>query len=123
MKRRCYNPNAINYKDYGGRGIVMCDTWRDSFEAFYADMGEPPTPRHSIDRYPDRDGNYESGNCRWATSKEQSDNSTNTRVLSFNGLTMNVTEWARHLGIRQSTLSKRLAEWPVERALSCGRLR
>jgi hypothetical protein len=74
MRRRCNNPNYSRYADYGGRGIRVCDRWNESFEAFLEDMGEPPTPTHSIDRYPDNDGNYEPGNCRWATSAEQHSN-------------------------------------------------
>lgn len=71
MLNRCYNPNVERYPEYGGRGIKVCDWWRDSFEAFLADMGRRPSPSHSIDRYPNNDGDYEKNNCRWATSREQ----------------------------------------------------
>lgn len=70
MISRCENPNVTRYKDWGGRGIKVCDRWRKSFEAFLEDMGRCP-PAMSIDRYPNNNGNYEPGNCRWATSKEQ----------------------------------------------------
>ena len=73
-KEDCYNPNRARYKYYGGRGIEVCERWRDSFENFFADMGKKPSKRHSIDRYPDNDGNYEPGNCRWATPKQQAAN-------------------------------------------------
>lgn len=70
MIQRCTNPKATGYKYYGGRGIKVCDRWRGDFLSFLADMGERP-PGLSIDRYPDNDGNYEPGNCRWATAKQQ----------------------------------------------------
>ena len=73
MKTRCYNKNWHAYENYGGRGIAICDRWLESFESFYADMGDKPTPNHSIDRI-NNDGNYEPDNCRWATSSEQNRN-------------------------------------------------
>lgn len=70
IKTRCFNPNYSEFHLYGGRGITMCARWANSFEAFLEDMGRRPTSKHSIDRE-DPDGNYEPGNCRWATAREQ----------------------------------------------------
>lgn len=78
MKQRCSNPKAINFSYYGGRGIRVCERWTASFSDFLADMGERPDDT-TLDRYPNKDGDYEPGNCRWATQQEQADN----RVLFY----------------------------------------
>lgn len=74
MRRRCSDPTIPNFNRYGGAGISVCARWRDSFETFLADMGPKPSARHTIDRFPDGCGNYEPGNCRWATPGEQAAN-------------------------------------------------
>lgn len=79
IKTRCYNPRYAHFNRYGGRGIKMCGRWRDSFPAFLADMGRRPTPKHSVERI-DNDGDYEPGNCRWATHTEQMRNTCKTKL-------------------------------------------
>ena len=79
IKTRCYNKKNKRYKYYGGRGIGVCDHWRDSFLAFYTDMGKRPFPKAQIDRI-DNNGNYEPDNCRWATATENSRNRSNTKL-------------------------------------------
>lgn len=84
---RCCNPSNNAYPRYGGRGIVVCERWRNSFENFYTDMGPRPTPEHSIDRV-NNDGNYEPGNCRWATDIEQANNKRTNVIVGESGLTL-----------------------------------
>lgn len=82
IKNRCYQKSNLCYKHYGGRGICVSDRWLKSFQAFLDDMGPKPSPDHTIDRFPDNNGNYEPGNCRWATWVEQGQNRRNT--VTFN---------------------------------------
>lgn len=116
MIRRCTSPSAHNFARYGGRGVKVCDRWHH-FENFLADMGERPEGC-SIERI-DNNGNYEPDNCRWATCKEQSSNMRVNRKLTFNGETLHLTEWARRLNMRPTTLRGRLQSgWSVPDALS-----
>lgn len=118
MIRRCYNPRATGYNYYGGRGIEVCERWRNSFTDFLEDMGFRPSVEHTIDRI-DFKGNYEPQNCRWATWMEQGQNTSLNHNLTFQGKTLCVSEWARVLGIKGSTLQNRLNRgWSVERALT-----
>ena len=107
MKTRCSNPNDKHFDEYGGRGIKVCDRWLNSFENFLADMGEKPSPSHSIDRIK-VNGNYEPGNCRWATPEEQARNKRDNRLVTYHNETKCVTEWARELGVWHGVLIKRL---------------
>lgn len=119
MINRCYRKTAVRYERWGGRGIAVCERWRHSFENFIADMGLKPSPSHSLDRYPNRDGNYEPGNCRWATNSQQVRNSSWFRALTFNGETKTLLEWATTLGGKRSLIDNRLRRgWPLERALT-----
>lgn len=106
-KTRCTNPRAINFADYGGRGIAMCPEWSASFETFLRDMGPCP-PGHSIDRFPDSDGPYAPGNCRWATSVQQVTNRRNTRRFECDGGMFTIAELARAYGVQYSPLWTRL---------------
>lgn len=118
MKDRRHNPNNDHYADYGGRGITVCSAWRDSFEAFYADMGDPPSEGHSIDRKKNELG-YQPGNCRWATFVEQNNNNRRNVLLTYNERTQTIAQWAKDLGISQKTLGKRIRSGrSVERALT-----
>lgn len=116
MIRRCRSKNRKDYCRYGGRGIDVCDRWL-KFENFLADMGEKPDGM-SIDRK-DNNGNYEPGNCRWATSIEQSANKRNNVLLTYLGKTQHVAAWASETGIKHSTIRKRISKgWTIERALT-----
>jgi hypothetical protein len=115
---RCTNPTSKSFPDYGGRGITICERWRDSFEAFHADMGEKP-PGLSIDRHPDMNGNYEPGNCRWATTQEQNQNKRDTVLLTIDGETKCLAQWSDHFGMpRRLVYSRVHGGWPIARALT-----
>lgn len=119
MIQRCYNPNANNYHCYGGRGITVHERWRTSFACFLDDMGTRPQGT-SLDRYPDNNGNYEPGNCRWATQTEQLQNQSRNKLLTYNGETMCVTEWSRRVGIPVGVLIYRQTKqgWSIEQTLT-----
>ncbi len=107
MMSRCYNPKTPLFNRYGGRGISVCAKWRVSFESFAADMGPRPSPKHSLDRV-DCNGNYEPGNCRWATQKQQCRNLTNNRIVEFAGEKMTLAEAVEKLGVKYTTVLSRL---------------
>lgn len=118
MKTRCYNPRFEGFQNYGGRGIKVCDRWRNSFANFIADMGPKPSPKHSIDRI-DNDGNYTPTNCRWATRELQSNNRQVNHYLTHNGKTRGISAWARDLGCSPNAITMRLARgWSDEMALT-----
>ena len=118
MITRCSNPNVPAYPDYGGRGITICDRWRESFENFLEDMGER-TQGMTLDRI-DNDGNYCPKNCRWVTRKEQNRNKRNSVYVTYKGETKNLSEWAEYLGIAYKTLHDRLYryKWDVHRSFT-----
>lgn len=119
MRERCYKSNKAEYKHYGGRGITICDEWLEDFMNFYNwAMSNGYEDHLSIDRI-DVNGNYCPENCRWATRKEQSNNTRQNRFLKFNGETHTVKEWADIIGINVVTLRGRLRTgWSVELALT-----
>lgn len=120
MKQRCYNDNNIGYKNYGKRGIVVCDEWKNDFQAFYEwSMANGYTEEMSIDRI-DVNGNYEPSNCRWVSMKEQQNNRTDNHYITHNGETHTMSEWADIVGIPYGTLNSRIntLHWSIERALT-----
>lgn len=117
MISRCTNPNEPEFKNYGERGINVCDRWLNSFENFLEDMGERPSKKHSIDRV-DNDGDYEPDNCRWATIKEQSNNTRRNIYITIDGVTKTLTQWCRFYGVNPVTANWRIKNgWPSEKAV------
>lgn len=118
MIQRCGDKNCRAYPYYGGRGIKVCERWI-VFQNFLADMGTKPTPQHTLDRYPNNNGNYEPSNCRWATRKEQQNNRRVNTLLEHRGEIHTAAEWASILNLDYSTLISRLqCGWTVENALT-----
>jgi hypothetical protein len=116
MRSRCENPNVPAYKNYGGRGITVCERWQD-FPSFLADMGERPEGM-TIERI-NNDGNYEPDNCRWATRRQQGRNTRANQLVTLDGETKCLTEWAEERGIKMPTLWARLRlGWTPEEAIT-----
>jgi hypothetical protein len=109
MLQRCSN---MKFYDYAKRGITVCERWK-SFQNFLADMGDRPVGK-SLDRFPNKNGNYEPNNCRWATPSEQMNNSRQNITVELNGQILTITQWARRLGIHPDTLRWRHkhGRWP-----------
>jgi hypothetical protein len=118
MINRCNNVNVNCYEEYGGRGISVCDQWKKSYTSFLKDMGRKPTAKHSIDRI-DSNANYTPENCRWATPKQQARNTRRNRMITYNGETRCLAEWAEILGFNYSMVSIRVYRgWTFERAIT-----
>lgn len=107
MKHRCFNENSPAYKNYGGRGITVCDRWKNSFADFYDDIGPRPSPTHELDRI-DNNGNYEPNNVRWATSLENGRNKRNNHRVTINGETQCLSKWLEIFRIKPVTYYKRI---------------
>jgi hypothetical protein len=112
MLARCENPKEPSFEYYGARGISVCERWHD-FDNFLEDMGERP-PGRTLDRYPNKTGNYEPGNCRWGTKAEQSTNRTDNVYLTIDGVTKTASEWAKEPGaVTDGAIRRRrLKGWP-----------
>lgn len=117
MKTRCGVTGKRFFKNYKGRGITVCKQW-ETFDVFLRDMGERPTLDHTLDRI-DNNGNYEPGNCRWATRKEQSRNTRTNRLITISGVTKCLTDWCQETGVGRSIASSRICRgWSPEKAVT-----
>lgn len=116
--QRCTNPDSASYPQYGGRGISVCERWKNSFADFLEDVGERPSPMHSIDRK-DNSRGYEPGNVQWATRSEQGRNTRRNRLVTVDGVTRCVAEWAEISGVTPSAITQRLnAGWSDRDAIT-----
>ena len=106
MKTRCLNENCRNYMNYGGRGIIVCDRWKSSYDNFIEDMGTSPSKKHSLDRI-NVDNNYEPSNCRWATRQEQMNNTRSNKFITARGITQTYAQWEVFLNFREGTIRQR----------------
>lgn len=123
MRRRCHSPQRPDYKNYGARGIAVCNRWRfgdgeaSGFECFFADMGRRPSPLHTIERK-NNDGPYDPENCEWAVQKTQERNKRTNRLVEIDGVSMPVVAAAEKYGVRAGKIYSRLNRgWPANRAV------
>lgn len=118
MKARCDNPNFIEYQHYGGRGITYDPKWK-TFVGFWKDMEEGYQPNLSLERK-DVNANYSKENCRWIPRGHQQRNKRNSRLVTYKGETLCLSEWAERVGLKVHTLYRRIAivGWPIEEALT-----
>lgn len=118
MRQRCCNINHERYKDYGGRGVKVCERWH-AFDNFLADMGPCPGKKLTIERM-NNSGNYEPGNCVWDTYKVQGNNTRHNRLIEYQEVTMTLEQWADRVGLRSDTIRMRLDRlgWSIKRALT-----
>ena len=116
MLTRCTNPKATYYDRYGGRGIKVCDEWL-MFKQFLIDMGEKPIGK-TLERI-DNEKGYFPSNCRWATPKEQAENRSSSQLITYNGITQCLSDWAKQLGVQRLSLRWRIKNgWSIEEALT-----
>lgn len=116
LRKRCSLKNKKDVKNYGERGISVCERW-NNFENFYYDMGKRPSKKHSIDRIDNEKGYYKE-NCRWATCLEQNNNRRSSVYIEYNGERKTISQWERELGFSRGTITRRLAHgWDMKRAV------
>ncbi len=122
MLSRCFYEKHKDFPAYGGSGITVCKRWlgENGFVNFLKDMGTRPTPKHTLDRFPDKKGNYSPSNCRWATQKEQCRNLSKNVHYDYNGKLMTIGEISDATGINKHTLKSRIyyLKWSVEKAVN-----
>lgn len=119
MRYRCYDKTCKDYPNYGGRGITVCDRWlgKNGFSNFLKDMGLRPSPKHSLDRFPNnKDGNYEPTNCKWSSRKQQNRNKRNNVWLTYNGIKMILTEWSVYFKINHNSLRYYIKKYGWEKS-------
>ena len=118
MKSRCLNTNNKSFRNYGGRGVTVCKRWIDSFENFEKDMGQKPSPSHTLERIQNNKG-YSPSNCKWATPKEQMNNIRKNVFLTMNGETLSAMEWSKRTGFSRDVIRRRKKlGWDDARTLS-----
>lgn len=117
LRDRCFNINSKDYKNYGGRGINVCERWLMGYKYFLQDMGRAPTPKHQIERV-DNNGNYEPSNCKWATRLEQANNLRCNKIIEYKGERKTLAQWCRQLNINYDLVQSRLSKynWSIEDA-------
>lgn len=108
MRQRCFNPNVKAYKHYGGRGITVCPEWIASYVHFFAHVGGPG-PKMTLDRFPDKNGNYEPGNVRWATQRDQNRNYRRNRLIKLGDQEKLIVDWIAESGLNPSTVKNRIS--------------
>lgn len=119
MKTRCYNKHYYQYKDWGGRGVEICNEWLNDFQTFYEwAINNGYKENLSIDRI-DVNGNYEPNNCRWVDTKTQANNKRNNVKITYNGMTKTISEWADYLGVNRNAFSSRVKrKWDIDRVFN-----
>ncbi len=119
MLARCHNPKHVTWHRYGGRGITVCAEWRVSYVSFAAAVGQRPSKDHQLDRI-NNDSNYQPGNVRWATRKENARNRSNNRMITVGDETLCLSEWVERTGVPYDTLTSRLGTlgWSADEALT-----